>query len=264
MHRHISLVILVASALAVARGYTVFPSHSLLLVAMPQASTLAAPAPLLVLTQPRTSTPKSTDAIHSIQPPQTPPSVPPSPASPPQGKTPVSPTVPPTHQASAQVSLVALQAVGEDAYALAGPPTISVATIDDVLARYNSPMAGSGNTIYKLGVDYGIDPVFCLAFFVHESAAGTRGEAVLTRNVGNIRAQAGFASRDGYRLYNTWDESVRDWYRLIKDVYIGQWQLGTVDQIVPVYAPSSDNNDVAAYISDVETLVSTWRAQNSG
>jgi hypothetical protein len=135
-----------------------------------------------------------------------------------------------------------------------------VSVIDGVLDRYGSPMAGEGRLIYDLGRQYGIDPAFCLAFFVHESAAGTRGEAVLTRSMGNIRARAGEPSLDGYRSYDTWEDSVRDWYRLMRDVYIGQWKLRTVAEIVPVYAPSADANDVPAYLADVQTLVDDWRA----
>ena len=30
--------------------------------------------------------------------------------------------------------------------------------------------------------------------------------------------------------------------------------------MIPIYAPSSDNNDVAAYIADVQSLVTYWRA----
>ena len=33
----------------------------------------------------------------------------------------------------------------------------------------------------------------------------------------------------------------------------------TVDEMVPVYAPSSDQNDVAAYIAAIEHAVDTWR-----
>ena len=143
-----------------------------------------------------------------------------------------------------------------------GKPTISAALIDQVLSAYGSPMAGEGKDIYDLGVKYGIDPAYCLAFFVHESAAGTRGEAVITHNLGNIRATAGLPSRDGYRYYDTWLEGAEDWYRLIGKVYVGSWNLTTVDKIVPVYAPSADSNDPAAYIDDVEQLVTAWRAQS--
>ena len=147
-------------------------------------------------------------------------------------------------------------------YALQGRPTVSASLIDQVLNAYGSPMAGDGKALYDLGVKYGIDPAYCLAFFVHESAAGTRGEAVLTHNLGNIRAVAGAPSMDGYRYYDTWLEGAADWYRLISKIYVHDWKLTTVDSVVPVYAPSADNNDPTAYIDDVEQLVSAWRAQS--
>lgn len=148
------------------------------------------------------------------------------------------------------------------AFDVRGTPTVSAALIDQVLAAYGSPMAGEGKDLYALGVKYGIDPAFCLAFFVHESAAGTRGEAKITHNLGNIRATDGAPSRDGYRYYDTWLEGAEDWYRLIGNVYVGSWDLTTVNAIIPVYAPSADNNDPASYIDDVEQLVSAWRAQS--
>jgi hypothetical protein len=149
------------------------------------------------------------------------------------------------------------------AWAVQGPPTITADQIEQVLQAYGSPLAGSGQALYNLGVKYGIDPAFCLAFFVHESDAGTRGEAVLTHNLGNIRATPGYPSLDGYRYYDTWLEGAEDWYKLIKNLYVQGWGLTTVDQIVPVYAPSADSNDPAAYVDDVEQLVSNWRAQAS-
>jgi hypothetical protein len=142
-----------------------------------------------------------------------------------------------------------------------GGPSITVDQINQVLGDYGSPMAGMGQTIYDLGVKYGIDPAYCLAFFVHESAAGTRGEAVLTHSVGNIRPVAGAPSKDGYRYYDTWQEGAEDWYRLISKLYVNSWDLTSVDKIIPVYAPSGDNNDPTAYIDDVEQLVTAWRAQ---
>jgi hypothetical protein len=163
-------------------------------------------------------------------------------------------TAPPVRAPQAPVPL--------SSFDVRGKPTISAALIDQVLSAYGSPMAGEGRDIYNLGVKYEIDPAFCLAFFVHESAAGTRGEAVITHNLGNIRATAGSPSRDGYRYYDSWLDGAEDWYRLISHVYVGSWGLSTVDQIVPVYAPSADSNDPAAYIDDVEQLVTAWRAQS--
>ncbi|HVC78888.1 MAG TPA: glucosaminidase domain-containing protein [Chloroflexota bacterium] len=145
---------------------------------------------------------------------------------------------------------------------MVGGPTISPARINAVLAAYGSPMSGDGQAIYNLGVQYGIDPAYCLAFFVHESGAGTQGEAVLTHNLGNIRAIAGLPSLDGYRYFDTWLDGAKAWYELISGLYIKQWKLATVSQIIPVYAPSGDSNDPTAYIDGVNQLVAGWRAQS--
>jgi hypothetical protein len=49
------------------------------------------------------------------------------------------------------------------------------------------------------------------------------------------------------------------WYRLINDEYIGARGLTTVEQVIPIYAPSDDNNDVPGYISAISVLVGQWR-----
>jgi len=54
-------------------------------------------------------------------------------------------------------------------------PSIQVNFINLVLSAYHSPAAGKGQALYDLGVQYGIDPAFALAFFMHESSFGTQG-----------------------------------------------------------------------------------------
>src|SRR5216684_2760577 len=144
-------------------------------------------------------------------------------------------------------------------YDVRGKPSLSAEFINSVLEHYHSPAAGKGQALYDDGVKYGIDPAYALAFFMHESSFGTTGVAKVTRSLGNIRASEGYKNYDGYRLYHTWEEGFEDWYKLIANQYVEQWRLTTVDQIVPVYAPSSDNNDVAAYIQAVKTAVDRWR-----
>ncbi len=65
----------------------------------------------------------------------------------------------------------------------------------------------------------------------------------------------------------SWQDGFEHWYRLILYGYVqGRVTIPivghvctTVDQIVPVYAPSSDGNDEAAYIAAVKHAVDTWR-----
>ena len=144
-------------------------------------------------------------------------------------------------------------------YTLVGDPTIKADFINQVLEHYNSPAAGKGQSLYDEGVKYHIDPAYALAFFMHESTFGTQGMARVTHSLGNIRATAGHPQYGGYRLYRTWEEGFDDWYSLISNLYVNQWGLSTVDQIIPVYAPSSDNNDESAYIQNVKNAVDTWR-----
>lgn len=140
-----------------------------------------------------------------------------------------------------------------------GPPSVDVALIRRVLRSYESPATDEAQTFYDLGVERGIDPAYCLAFFIVESAAGTQGVARITYSIGNIRALPGQPSYEGYRFYDSWRDGIADWYRLIDELYVHEWGLMTLDAIVPVYAPRTDNNDEAAYILTIKRLVARWR-----
>jgi hypothetical protein len=144
-------------------------------------------------------------------------------------------------------------------HALMAPPSVSAALIDQVLAQYSSPAAGQGAVFYDLGVQYGIDPAYALAFFIHESSAGTKGVARFTNSIGNIRTTAGYRDYEGYRAYDTWAAGIEDWYKLIKDLYIEGWGKRTVAAIIPTYAPSADRNDPPSYIANVTGLVDSWQ-----
>jgi hypothetical protein len=147
------------------------------------------------------------------------------------------------------------------AYELIGAPSLSVAQIEAVLQQYGSPAEGLGQALYDLGVRYSIDPAYALAFFVHESACGTKGVARFTHSIGNIRWTEGYESYEGYRSYSSWREGMEDWYRLVTDLYINGWNLRTVDAIIPVYAPTGDNNDPPSYIASVKAMVDSWRGK---
>lgn len=140
-----------------------------------------------------------------------------------------------------------------------GRPTLAPAFMNHVLASAHSPAQGTGQALYDLSVRYGIDDAVALAFFQHESLFGTTGVARYTLSLGNIRCSAGYRCMYGYRAYASWIVGYADWYQLIATLYIRTWHLSTVEQIVPVYAPTSDGNNVPAYIAAVEQAVKQWR-----
>jgi hypothetical protein len=140
-----------------------------------------------------------------------------------------------------------------------GPPTLSAAFLNAILALAHSPASGTGQILYDLSQQYQIDDAYALAFFQHESDYGTTGIARFTRSLGNIRCSAGYICLDGYRYYTTWQQGEQDWYVLIRQLYVNQWHLTTVAQIVPIYAPASDGNDPTSYIAAVDNAVTVWR-----
>jgi len=131
--------------------------------------------------------------------------------------------------------------------------------INSVLNFYHSPASGKGQALYDDGVQYGIDPAYALAFFLEESTFGTKGVATVTHALGNIRADTGEPQYNGYRSYDTWEAGFADWYQLIAEKYVGVWHLSTVYQIVPVYAPSEDNNNEVLYIHTIKRAIERWR-----
>lgn len=146
------------------------------------------------------------------------------------------------------------------AHGVQGPPTVTASFIDRVLARAGSPAQGIGTVMYQEGVKYGIDPVYILAFFHHESSFGLAGVARSTHSIGNIRCTQGYTCdpTGGYRSYPSYAVAVDDWYTLLTYGYIAHG-LNTVETIIPVYAPNADHNNEAAYIASVNADVAMWR-----
>lgn len=145
-----------------------------------------------------------------------------------------------------------------DDMTLKRPPSVTAQQIDDVLRQYNSPAVGSGKDFVALGQQYGIDPAYALAFFIHESSAGTKGVAIETRGIGNIICTPGYQCADGFRSYADWHSAIEDWYKLLDTEYIPNGRT-TVDTVLPVYCPVSDGCDPAGYAATVQTLVRQWR-----
>lgn len=171
-----------------------------------------------------------------------------------------------TRSASPHLSVKTPVPMGQaNEYSVVSGPTVSAAYIDRVLCGAQSPACHTGQALYDLGVQYNIDPAFALAFFLHESSYGTQGEASMTLSLGNLRCYVGATcvdqDRGGYAAYTSWEAGYQAWYELIRTYYIAQRGLTTVDTIIPVYAPTADHNDEAAYIASVEHSVAIYRAE---
>ena len=138
-----------------------------------------------------------------------------------------------------------------------GGPSLSAAKVDTILSNAGSPAAGTGNVFTLDSAEYNIDDAVALAFFHHESSFGTSGIAVQTKSLGNIGCSDGYACIQGFRAYATWKDGIDDWFQLIKSVYVGSG-LTTLSQIIPKYAPASEN-DPSAYIAAVESDMTSWR-----
>jgi hypothetical protein len=145
-------------------------------------------------------------------------------------------------------------------------PTVSAQFIDQLLCTYptienHSPACGTGQNIYNLGVQYGIDPAVPLGFFWEESNFGTKGEAAKSHSLGNLRSSPLEAfEADGYAQFYDWQTGEKAWFVLIHDLYIKQWGLTTVPAILQRYAPSGDGNNPSHYAQVVESSVSLWRS----
>lgn len=155
-----------------------------------------------------------------------------------------------------------------DDWSIKRAPSISAARIDQILADSGSPAAGTGQIFYDLGVQYGIDPAYALAFFYHESGLGTAcpqwagckpgGET--THNIGNIICTGTTSCYGRFRDYPSWAEGIEDWYALIDREYVGDRGMVTIDEVIPVYAPSFEN-DVGGYQNVVASTVASWRGE---
>ncbi|MFN3372500.1 MAG: hypothetical protein ACK44M_02910, partial [Chloroflexus sp.] len=125
-----------------------------------------------------------------------------------------------SREVTANIALAAMPSPGDHRLRVA--PSLSPAQIDQILRSYGSPAAGTGEIWYRLGVEYNIDPAYAIAFFIHESSAGTnlnwagrKPDGSTTHNVGNIIC-AGYPTCYGrFRDYPDWETGIADWYRLI-------------------------------------------------
>jgi len=154
---------------------------------------------------------------------------------------------------------------GADSYStngdvVTGSPTISSQFIENILTTNGSPAKGTGYALYSYGVQYGIDPAFALAFFLHESSYGKYGVASSSLSLGNLRCISNARCVNSFAYFDSWQAGYAAWYQLISGPYYVGSGLTTVGQITQKYAPSADGNNPYSYAQAVESTVQSWRA----
>lgn len=160
--------------------------------------------------------------------------------------------------------LLPLMPTPDGQHTLLGRSSLTPEQIDAVLAEYGSPAQGTGRVWVEIGNRFNLNAAYALAFFVHESGAGTaqnwaglKPDGSTTHNVGNIIC-AGYATCYGrFRDYNSWERGIEDWYELIAYEYVQGRNIHTLEDIIPIYAPSFEN-DVPQYVNVVASLIKKW------
>ena len=142
-----------------------------------------------------------------------------------------------------------------------GRPSLSADLMNQVLASAGSPAAGTGQGLYDLSVQSGIDDAYALAVFQKESSFGRYGAGFEDHALGNIVC-AGYPTCNGrFRWYASWLAGYADFYQLISREYVSRG-CSTVETITPVYAPSSEN-DTGLYIQQVRQSMLAFRQAQS-
>ncbi|HLW01716.1 MAG TPA: hypothetical protein VKT82_23870 [Ktedonobacterales bacterium] len=142
-------------------------------------------------------------------------------------------------------------------------PTISVVEVSRVLQSVNSPILPYAGDVYAYGIQYGIDPVFALAFWMKESREASDGSVAAVDHNPGYTEGLGTDTRVGrWAYWATWPEGIAGWYRYMRVFFIDGLGLTTVESILPIYAPSTENN-TSGYIAFVLQKVADWRAESA-
>ena len=145
---------------------------------------------------------------------------------------------------------------------IARAPSISIVEVGRILERVNSPMLPYAEDVYDYGVQYGIDPVFALAFWMKESREASDGSVAATdHNPGYTQGLNSDPHCGRWACWPTWPEGIEGWFRYMRVYFVDRGKT-TVEVILPIYAPPSEN-DTGGYISSVLNWVVQWRAESA-
>jgi hypothetical protein len=166
-----------------------------------------------------------------------------------------------SHQFAQSKVLPPVNRMSASSTSVVSGPSLSADLVNQVLASAGSPAAGTGQGLYDLSVQSGIDDAYALAVFEKESSFGRYGAGFEDHALGNIVC-AGYPTCNGrFRWYPSWFVGYGDFYQLIKREYVSRG-FSTVETITPVYAPSSEN-DTGLYVQQIRQSMLAFRQAQS-
>jgi N-acetyl-anhydromuramyl-L-alanine amidase AmpD len=141
-----------------------------------------------------------------------------------------------------------------------------------VLKDAGSPAFPYAQDCYNRILKWKVSVAFMLAIARKESGFGKYGFATVHLSLGNTRStvlQNGIVVNtvQGYYIrYKSWADGVEDAAaRLALSTYIyAREGRTTIDQIITRYAPPTDGNDTAKYISDLVQWMNEWVVSSGG
>lgn len=144
-----------------------------------------------------------------------------------------------------------------------GSPSCTFTQFLQHLVFESSPAANESQLIWDIFLQYRIDPAVALGIFHHESRCGNEGKAVANKSWGNLRyvpvyGVLPYPVRDnaGFCQYPSSTQGARHFAEHLRSIdgTANYFQLTTLEQIIPIYAPSSSNKP-DLYIKAVEDFV---------
>ncbi len=126
------------------------------------------------------------------------------------------------------------------------------------LMRLRSPLVAEARATYDAARPHS---ALALAMAFHESKYGTvyARNVATNRNVHNLRPRGA----GGFQTFATWADGVDEWRQRVTDPTYAYARTTTLQDLLGVFAPSSDGNNVAAYVQTVQAMLDGWQLEES-
>jgi hypothetical protein len=120
-------------------------------------------------------------------------------------------------------------------------------------ALKGSPLEADAAALYRTAQGY---TILLLAQLQHESNFGREGVATTGgHNPLGLRPRGGGT---GFQWFASWLAAVSEWVSRITDPTYAYGKTATVAEYIHIYAPTSDGNDEAAYVAEINQVVDRY------